>query len=230
MTSSLEWVIPYAQHFSYGGITAALVLTSIGLPIPEDILLLTAGFITAEGYANIWIMFVLTMCAVLVGDLVMYGLGHHFGEAIFRMAFFRRIFTPARQGKIHNLYKGHGKKTIFIVRFVPGLRSGVYVLAGASRMGVIRFFMADFLAAIISVPIFVSLGYFLAPHIEEVAKISSRAKIGLLLLIGLVSLGIFCYVKVMKKLITPDTLNNHVSTGLDNTKPCCLQNDKMNPS
>ena len=59
MTNSLDWVL--AQHFSYGGIAGALILTSIGLPIPEDIILLAAGFICYEGYANLYVMIALTL-------------------------------------------------------------------------------------------------------------------------------------------------------------------------
>ncbi len=199
MSGSLEWIIPYAEHFSYAGIFLALVLTSVGFPVPEDIILLTAGFISAQGYANLYIMIILTMVAILGGDLLMYALGYYFGESIFHAPFFRRIFTPARLAKIHGFYQNHGKKTVFIARFTPGLRAGAYILAGASKIGLFRFFLIDFLASLISVPVFVWLGYFLAPQIELVAETINRAKMSFLLIVVTAILAIILYRKFIIK-------------------------------
>ena len=193
MSDAFSWIIPYAQHFSYGGIFSALVLTSVGFPIPEDIILLTAGFIAAEGYANIYIMLALTMVAILGGDSVMYWLGRRFGETIFQFRWFRKIFTLKRQARVQAFYQNHGKKTIFIARFAPGLRAGVYIMAGGSRMGFLRFLLTDSAAAILSVPLLVWLGYALAPHIERVAHDIKEIKLILLVLVLLVILGIIIY-------------------------------------
>ena len=159
----------------------------------------------------------------------MYALGRFFGEAFFKMALFRKVFTPARQAKIHHFYTGHGKKTIFIVRFMPGLRSGVYVLAGALRMGWLRFFLADFLAAILSIPLFVGLGYFLAPHIEEVAKSIGRAKTWLIILAAIVILVIIVYRNVIKRTAQTYLLPHQAkSTNPEpNPKACTVQTDDI---
>lgn len=189
----IEIIIPYARIFSYAGVALALLITAIGFPVPEDIILLTAGFIAAEGYANIYLMIVLAMVAILGGDLLMYGLGYYFGKPIFNIRPFSRIFTPARQAKTQNFYNHYGKTTIFAGRFAPGLRAGIYLLAGASRMKVRLFLLMDFLAALISVPLIVWLGFFFNTQVKQVAGVIAQSKLIALLIVLIIILAILVY-------------------------------------
>ncbi|MEK7448227.1 MAG: DedA family protein [Planctomycetota bacterium] len=199
----MEWLfnyfIPYTDAFPYIGVALVLLLTGVGFPVPEDIILLTAGFVTVEGKANIYLMISVCMMAILGGDFMMYGLGRRFGESVFNLRFFGKIFTPYRVSRIHHFYERHGKKTVFICRFTPGLRAGAYLLAGASRMKAWRFLLMDFLAIIISVPLLVWLGYVLSDQIKEVAHLVSQTKLILFLCILVVILSILLYRRIMLK-------------------------------
>ncbi len=173
----MQFVIENVESVSYFAISAALLITSFGFPLPEDIFLLAGGYIAAETTANLYIMIAVSMSSILTGDLIVYWLGYHFGKKLFSMKLFSWIFTPRRQEKIGNFYAKHGRITIFFGRFAAGLRFGIYALAGAYRMKVSRFFVMDFLAALISIPFLVWVGYYFSDHIKTIALFIKDVKI-----------------------------------------------------
>ena len=75
---------------------------------------------------------------------------------------------------------------LFVARFLPGLRTAVFVTAGISRkVSYLRFILMDGLAALISVPVWVYLGSYGAENIDWLmAKVHSLQS-GLLVLIGI---------------------------------------------
>lgn len=181
----LDQLINYFSRdiFSYLGVFIALFLTSIGFPVPEDVILLVAGFVTANGFANLELMILVTLISVLLGDLMMYGLGYKFGERIYTWKPFSYFFTQSRIDRIHKFYKRYGKATIFVSRFAAGLRAWIYVSAGASKMPIGHFILMDFLAALISVPLLVWLGFHFEGEIKQIVFFIGRIKLWVLLFV-----------------------------------------------
>lgn len=194
----MDFFIVNAESLSYFAVSAALLLTSFGFPLPEDIFLLAGGFIAAETTANIYIMIAVTMSSILIGDLIVYWLGYHFGKTLFSMRLFSWIFTPRRQERIGHFYAKYGRITIFLGRFAAGLRFGIYALAGAYRMKVSRFFVMDFLAALISVPFLVWVGYYFSAHIKAIAFFISDVKIVLFIAVVVAVLFIIVYRRIKR--------------------------------
>jgi membrane protein DedA with SNARE-associated domain len=148
------------------------------------VILLSAGFVTANGFAELELMIPITLVSVLAGDLMMYWLGHKFGTRIYCWKPFSYFFTPARTDKIHNFYKRYGRATIFVGRFTPGIRSWLYVFAGISKMGVGRFILMDSLAAVISVPLLVWVGFHFDYEIKQIAFFIGRIKLWIFVLVA----------------------------------------------
>lgn len=183
----LDQLINYFSRdlFSYLGVFIALFLTSVGFPVPEDIILLAAGFVTANGFAKLELMIPVTLVSVLLGDLIMYGLGYKFGERIYTWKPFCYFFTQSRIDRIHKFYKRYGKSTIFVSRFAAGLRAWIYLSAGASKMAIGYFILMDSLAALISVPLLVWLGFHFEGEIKQIVFFIGRIKLWVLLFIVL---------------------------------------------
>ncbi len=128
----------------WGGyaLLTAIVFTEtgllIGLFLPGDSLLITAGLVAAAGGLNIWWLDVLLCLAAVVGDSVGYAIGARIGPRIFtREKSF--LFNPAHVERTRRFYERYGAKTIVIARFVPIVRTFAPVLAGVGRMRYRRF-------------------------------------------------------------------------------------------
>jgi membrane protein DedA with SNARE-associated domain len=174
----LEHLIEYfSRHiFSYILVFLALFLTGIGLPVPEDIILFAAGYVTAKDFAILEIMIPISMISILGSDTLMYALGRMFGERVFKWKIVAYFFTEKRLNRIRYFYERYGKRTVFIARFTPGLRSWVYIFAGTVKMRLGYFILMDFFAAIISVPLFIWIGYYFNNEIDKIAIILVEVK------------------------------------------------------
>jgi membrane protein DedA with SNARE-associated domain len=147
------------SHLSYIGITLVIVMAGLGVPIPEDIPLFTAGYLCHVGRADIVIMLPLTFCAVMVGDLILFTLGRKLGDHILDHRWMRRMFSRQQIENIKRRFLRHGAKIIFAGRFMPGMRGVVFATAGILKVPAWKFLAVDGTAALASVPLLVWLGH-----------------------------------------------------------------------
>jgi membrane protein DedA with SNARE-associated domain len=156
----LERLVSLFGENGYAAVFLALMISGAGLPLPEDITLVAGGVITGLGYGNVHVMFAVAMVGVLLGDSAMFLLGKHYGTRILKWPVVSRLLTPARYAKVQEKFERYGNRLMFSARFLPGMRTTVYLTAGAThRVSFVRFFLLDGTAALISVPIWVYLGY-----------------------------------------------------------------------
>ncbi len=187
----LQHLITIFAENGYIAVFIALMICGAGLPLPEDITLVAGGVIAGLGYANVHAMFGLTMFGVLLGDAAIFLLGHHYGARILQWRFVARVLTPSRYAKVQKKFEQYGNRMLFFARFLPGMRTTIYLTAGTThRVSFLRFLLIDTLAALISVPFWVYLGYFGADNHEWLMKWVSRGQSSLWMLVGLLVLTV----------------------------------------
>jgi membrane protein DedA with SNARE-associated domain len=187
----LQQLITIFAENGYVAVFIALMICGAGLPLPEDITLVAGGVIAGLGYANVHAMVALAMFGVLLGDSAIFMLGHHYGARILQWRFVARVLTPARYAKVQEKFDQYGNRMLFFARFLPGMRTTVYLTAGTThRVSFLRFLLIDTLAALISVPFWVYLGYFGADNHEWLMKWMHRGQSSLWVLVGILVLVI----------------------------------------
>ena len=185
-TDLLDSLINIFAQNGYAAVFIALMICGAGLPLPEDITLVAGGVIAGLGYANVHTMCALALFGVLLGDGAIFMLGHHYGARMLQWRFIARVLTPARYAKVQDQFDRYGNRVLFFARFVPGMRTTVYIIAGTThRVSALRFLLIDTLAALISVPVWVYLGYFGANNHEWLAKWMRRGQGSLWVLCGI---------------------------------------------
>lgn len=184
-----EFVIGFS--FVELGVTAVLLLGGFGAPIPEDIPLLLAGFFCSEAggrLSRLSVMLPLTYAAVLGADLIVFELGRRFGARVVYLPWLRRVLTESRLEKVSQTFHKHGGKTLAIARFLPGLRSAIFITAGVFRVPRWKMLVYDGTAALVSVPLWVLVGYACGEHIPQILNFAQELK-AWLFLAGFVALG-----------------------------------------
>ncbi len=157
----LQTLVDFFLQYGYAAVFSVLIFCGLGVPIPEDISLIAGGIISGMGYANPFIMTGIGMAGVLLGDTTMFYIGRIFGERFLNKHFVKRIITPARYKVILEWFDRYGLGVIFAGRFMPGLRSAIFLSAGITRFVKYPvFIIIDGFAAIISVPLWIFLGYY----------------------------------------------------------------------
>jgi membrane protein DedA with SNARE-associated domain len=185
----LQKLITIFAENGYVAVFIALMICGAGLPLPEDITLVAGGVIAGLGYANVHAMFALAMFGVLLGDTAIFMLGHHYGARILQWRFVARVLTPDRYARVQEKFDRYGNRMLFFARFLPGMRTTVYLTAGTThRVSFLRFLLIDTLAALISVPFWVYLGFFGADNHEWLVKWMHRGQSSLWVLVGVLVL------------------------------------------
>lgn len=158
-----ETLLKYFQHspLSLWGPFFVLVLCGLGLPIPEDIVLVTAGAL-GQNEGRSWIeVSALMYAGVMIGDSTIFMAGRFLGGKLRGARWFQRFFSAKKQAKVEDLFDRYHSMVLFVGRFLPGLRAPIFFTAGSTRVRFWKFFLLDGLAALLSVPFFVWLGHWL---------------------------------------------------------------------
>lgn len=169
-----------------------LFACGLGLPLPEDIPLMLAGWFVARGQMNLAVASVCAWCGIIGGDIVLYHFGKKFGLEITRVPFVGKHVTKERIERAERLFARYGVWVVAIGRLFAGIRGAMVVAAGAIRFNFLKFVIADGLAALVSGGLFIALGYWfgsrldwLRGRIKEFEHIALAGLVGVAILIGL---------------------------------------------
>jgi len=175
---------------AYAAIVGLLLICGLGVPLPEDITLIAAGILAspAVGSISLWGAMVAGFFGVLLGDAVLYTLGRVYGRRAFSLPVIRTIMTPKRVAMAERKIIRNSHFICFTARFLPGLRSPIFLTAGIMGVRPMVFYGLDGFAALISVPIWVFVGHWVGENLDGALKIAERVQLslgaGLLILIA----------------------------------------------
>jgi membrane protein DedA with SNARE-associated domain len=195
-----DWVtflLHYSEHFIYAGLFLVLFLGGLGLPLPEEITLLSGGILVNLGIIRLYPTLAVLYAGAIMGDMALYSIGRKWGHGIITHRQLRKIFSESRLEWVREFFKKHGNKTVFIARFFTGFRVATFLVAGTLEMKSGSFLFFDALAALIIVPLLVCLGYYFGANIGWLSalftEIDFLIKLGLVLAAAIaVSYYLFC--------------------------------------
>ncbi len=196
----LDTLINSQGMMAYLLVFALLLASAFGFPMPEDLSLITGGILIHLRHANLWIMGIVCYSGILIGDLVIYRIGWVTGPRLFRRKGFRRLVTSSRLKAIRRNIERRTFLTILIARHLFYLRTVTFLVCGAVRVSPPRFVVADAVAALITTPLMLGLGYLFAEHYEALLVYVKQVKISLVIagVLGLLYLS-FRYLKAKQR-------------------------------
>lgn len=181
MNSVLQFL---SQH---AGPSAFLLLTACGLGMPpwsEEIVLLGTGYFVAQGSIPYLSACLWCGTGLLAGDSLVWLMGRTLGSRIYRWPLLRRHLSPRRQARLRLLFHRHGKKAVFVARFIPGYRMAAYFMSGNLGMPYWKFLALDLAGTLITVPPSVLIGRLFSENLDEAKHILQRYQIPLAILAG----------------------------------------------
>ncbi len=164
---SLAWVLGLFGRAHYLAPFLVLLVCGIGLPLPEEIPLVGSGMLLYRGEVKFIPIILVCSTAIIMGDSLIYWLGHHYGMRILRVRWVARILHAERIAILDRRFQEHGNWGVFTCRFLPGIRVPGYFLAGTLGMSYLRFVLLDLAGVIISVPTSIWLGKVFGRTIDE---------------------------------------------------------------
>jgi membrane protein DedA with SNARE-associated domain len=164
----VELIGQFLEEFTYLGVLLVLVVAGLGVPIPEELVVLAGGVLAHEGVVRWWLMLPLCVFGVLAGDVALYWVGRHWGERVLAWRAVRLVLSPDREEALKSGYRRHGVRIVFAARHVTGLRAAAFLTAGIAHVPFGRFLAADSAAALIGVPVTFGLAFFFAAQLHQV--------------------------------------------------------------
>ncbi len=170
-----DFLRTFIVDYGYWAVALALLCENAGIPVPGETTLLLASFLAySEHKLDLgWIIVVATSAAV-IGDNVGYALGHHGGRPLLeRYRHFFRI-SPSTLERGEKLFARYGPSTVFLARFIFGLRIFAGPMAGVLRMPWKAFLLFNFMGALVWVSAIATVGYFFGQHWDEMENVLGR--------------------------------------------------------
>ena len=166
-------------------ILAALVgVESLGVPVPGETALITAGVLASNGRLNIVLVIIVAAAGAIVGDNLGYLIGHTGGRVLLERPGPLEARRKELLRKGEPFFERHGPKAVFLGRWISGLRIAAAWLAGIEGMRWAVFLRWNALGGIAWAASVGLLAYLLGPSIESLIKTAGLvglAIVGLLL-------------------------------------------------
>lgn len=169
----VDKITTIVSAIGYLGVFILMTLESTVFPIPSEGVLPFAGFLVADKLFSFWFALIAATLGTLTGSLTSYFLGKHGGVGFVRR--FGKYFLLDEQHliKSEKWFQNRGNITIFLGRFVPGLRHVISVPAGVGKMNVWSFSIFTVLGAGIWNASLIYAGYLLEKNWQLVYHYSS---------------------------------------------------------
>ena len=189
----IELVRPYVDQYGYIILFFGVMLENASVPVPGETILIIASFYThshqGTGHLNLSYVIGLATIGCILGDNISFYLGRRLGRR-FITQYGRYFFiTPHRLNQVEDFFQRHGDKTIFLQRWITGVRVIGALVAGTTQMPWSRFLLFNCLGAVTWVTTISLLAYLFAVNLPILLKILGRSSwtfLGLLLAIGLI--------------------------------------------
>ncbi len=143
----------------YPGIAFLMALESTAVPLPSELILPFAGYLSAIDRLDVWAILLFATAGTLVGSLASYAMGYYGGKPLI-LKFGRYIFLDENDLlRTENWFRRQGDATIFIARFIPVVRHLISIPAGIAKMNLKKFCFYTLLGGLFWNSILVYLGY-----------------------------------------------------------------------
>jgi len=196
---SLETTLPYLMRYSYLGVFGLILLFSTVLPFSKTLVIVGAGILASQGIGSLPVYILVSLAGLLTADGIYYALGYIVGEKVLQWRIFSGDRNRERFREAEARFQRHDWFAVFCARFLPFLRTAVFVVAGLSRMYPFRFLSADFLSACVFAPLAIFLGYFSSENREALVRYVKQGEYALALIVCLVLVLLFFFPRRPKR-------------------------------
>jgi len=179
--------------WGYLGVFGLVFIGNIGIPVPEETVLLVAGFMAGRGELELRTLYLVGILSAVCGDCFGFGWGRIGGQRLFERLAQRFRFVRERYDRLQDFFQTHGSKAVFMARFVAGARFMAGPMAGAAGMPFWRFLGWNLLGAFVWCTLVITVGYLVGDELEWVEHVARRASHWIEVALILAAAGAFFY-------------------------------------
>jgi membrane protein DedA with SNARE-associated domain len=170
----MEALLIWLTRYGYVGLFVLLMFGILGLPIPDETLLVFCGYLIFRGRLHFGAAFLAGFAGSLCGISLSYYLGRRFGrKMIHRYGRYLRI-TPQHVHQVNSWFHRIGAWLLTVGYFLPGIRHFTALVAGMSHLPYRTFAAFAYPGAAVWVGTFLTLGYVFGERWEHTSAMVHR--------------------------------------------------------
>ena len=185
----LEFVTNLLITRGYLVVFLGSALDNFGLPASGDIVMFAGGFFANNGRASLPLVMLIGFLGATVSDNSVYWIGRIGGRPlltrVLKVRLLSFILDAKSLGRVERYFEEHGRKTVFVGRFGPGLRSMTPLFAGVSHMKYYRFLPYSLAATITWALLTGTVGYVFGEYWDELLSVARDVGYGFVALVAL---------------------------------------------
>jgi membrane-associated protein len=158
-----DWI----QHVGYAALFFALWLGIVGMPIPDEVIVMTGGAVTATGLLQPVPAFLLTYLGVVSGLSLGFGLGRFIGAPVLDKIRRKKNMNKYLQIS-ENLVQKYGNVALSFSYFLPVIRHVMPYLVGINKMSFWRYASYSYTTGFVWTLIFFMLGRYLGNDVPQI--------------------------------------------------------------
>ncbi len=166
-----KWIEEGIEKFGAITVFVAFVVSGIGLHLSEDLILIPAGWLSANDPRFFWELAAAAYAGIVLGDLGWFLLCRTFGTRLLQSKFFKRMFHPRRLLEVKYQIDQRGVLVLIAARFIPGTRTPVITMCGVLHMATWKFILVEAVCVLITAPMQMAIGW-LAFHAAAQAGVT----------------------------------------------------------
>ncbi|MDP1808841.1 MAG: DedA family protein [Actinomycetota bacterium] len=187
----LNLFIRYGYFFLFFA-TALENIPVVGMFLPGEVIVVAAGFFAASGKFDVAAVILIAALGAFLGTICSYALGFWGGRSFLEMLATKLRVDGDRLNSADRYFTTHGHITVFVGRYLSGIKAFIPALAGAHRMRFGTFLLFASLAIVTWTVLATGLGYFFGANWPLLMKIIRTAGWLILLLAALI-IGLIWY-------------------------------------
>jgi membrane protein DedA with SNARE-associated domain len=195
----LNTVLNWVTHYGYAGLFGLLILGIVGLPVPDETLLVFSGYLISRGRLHPALTFAAGFSGSVCGISISYAIGRTLGHAaVLRLGRYIGL-TQTRMERMHRWFQTTGEWLLAFGYFIPGVRHFTALVAGASELEFRTFARFAWSGAAVWVACFLAIGYFVGENWQRAIALVHRYTLAAVLLaLGAIILFAYLHRKLLK--------------------------------
>lgn len=181
------------EKFGYIGLYFWLWFGMFGVPIPNEVIVSTIGYLAATNIFRPILIYIVTYFGLLSATTTSYLMGKIFGSVLLNHLKKRKKINQHIERSLALIDKYHSF-SLTISYFLPGLRTMVPFVFGISRLSFYKFAIFSYTTVFVWMTLFFLLGYTLGENEQMIRQMSEE-----LVLIATIALLAFSIFNILRR-------------------------------
>jgi membrane-associated protein len=193
----LDLLLNGIEQYGYAALFFFLWLGIVGMPIPDEVVVMCGGFVTWLGILKPIYAFLLTYAGVVSGLSIGYCIGRAIGSPVLNYLM-RKKKMSKYIGEAHNLIQRYGAFSLVLSYFLPVVRHVVPYIVGMNKMPFSKYVLFSYTTGFVWTITLFMIGRYFGQSIGVISQYLTQLGWIAVLGFGLITLSVFLLSKMRK--------------------------------